>query len=84
MRYTVLLLVPDYLANTFGQDTFAFLADVEAPGARAEALVRVAVAEARDAALDAFNQDGFDPEEAKAFHVLAVYAGHHDDINPEA
>jgi hypothetical protein len=69
MKYTVLLLRPDYVADTFGQDTFC--AHVE--GDTAEA----ALAAARAEACEADGQD--DPED---YYCLFCTDGHVADHTP--
>ena len=74
LSFTILLLVPDTHASTFGHDIYTAhvrLADgVDQPTA-----VHTAIANARDAAMDAYKawDNGIDP--VAAFHVLAVFAG---------
>jgi hypothetical protein len=69
--YTVLLLVPDTLAGTFGQETY--LAHTES------GFPLHAIADARDAAMDAYKawDDGIEPS---AFHVLFVAHGHQHNL----
>jgi len=67
--YTVLLLYPDTLAETYGQETY--LAHVEADDSlkasqTAQELARLDTNEAVD-----------DPDD---FYPLIVIAGHHDDL----
>lgn len=71
MKYTVLLLRPDTIANPFGQDTF--LAHVEAEDV--ELAVEAAQADAAEA-------DGLD--DSTSYHPLLVIAGHHSDLWEEA
>lgn len=77
MKYTVLLLRPDYQTENFGQDTFQ--AHVEADD----------VAQAREfgqrQALCAdcpASDDDHDDYHRNDYFVLAVYEGHLEDINP--
>lgn len=67
MKYTVLLLRPDYVASDFGQDTY--LAHVEA-GSVAEAQV-LAQLEAAEADRE---------EEPTDYYTLFVAAGHLNDL----
>lgn len=68
MKYTVLLLRPDYVADVFGQDTY--LAYADAPNAsRAIALGQH----------EACAADGGD--DSLAYYPLAVFAGHLDDLS---
>lgn len=78
MKYTVLILRPDYVASNYGQDTF--LAHVDAPD--------VGTAE-HDARVEAFNADT-PPDERNGetdawgdYHVLFVAEGHHNDLRSE-
>lgn len=68
--FTVLLLYPDYLADTFGHDTY--LAFVEAPSAR-EAELKAQSEASAQMGLDSI-PDPYD------FHVLATFAGHHSNL----
>ena len=68
MKYTVLLLRPDYVADVFGQDTY--LADVEAT-VSGDAIIR--------AQIEANEQD--DGNDSLAYYPLAVFAGHLDDLS---
>lgn len=71
--YTVILLYPDYIANTYGHDTY--MAEVLAEN------VDDAITEAW---LEACSENVFDEEEnpQEDWHVVAVIAGHHKDIKP--
>lgn len=77
--YTVLLLRPDYMADSFGSDTF--MTHVVAEGA-VEAL--------RLAREEVIKCDHEDVAEFHEYHdptdyvCLLLIAGHHNDINPEA
>jgi hypothetical protein len=75
--FTVLLLYPDYLGNDDprGFETYCG----HGTGTPAEA-----VAQVRQQAADANNHDHDDDfADPTDFAVLAVFKGHHDDINPE-
>ena len=75
MKYTVILLRPDYMAGNFGQDTY--MDHVEAPDAIS------AVQEARTGAINAdYGDDAYEALPGDYF-VLAVFAGWHDEVNPE-
>jgi hypothetical protein len=68
VKYTVILLLPDYVADVFGQDTY--LAHVDAPNApRAVALGQheACAADGNDVVTD--------------YYPLAVFAGHLDDLS---
>lgn len=67
MKYTVLLLRPDYVASNFGQDTY--LAHVDEPSV--EAAVHTAKVRAADA-------DGL--ENFSDYYPLVTLTGHHDDL----
>lgn len=70
MKYTVLLLRPDYLADAFGQDTY--LAHVSGPSVEAaQHAARIEVSEADS------NEDFED------YHVLAVFEGHLEDLKTD-
>lgn len=71
MKYSVLLLRPDYAANPYGTDTY--LAHVE--GHDAAAAVRVAQAEM--VSVDDANGNPGD------YHPLVTIEGWHDDLTPE-
>jgi hypothetical protein len=66
-KYSVLLLLPDFLAKTFGHDTL--MDTVEADGVQAA----IAAVQKKAAASNSCE----DPE---AFHPLCVIAGEHEDI----
>ena len=69
-KFTVLLLVPDYLAQTYGQDTF--LTCVPATGPKqAIAKARFEAAEKRDVA------------DLDDFFLLCVIEGEHRNIKDE-
>lgn len=71
-KFTVLLLYPDYLAETFGHDTY--LAHVAAE------TVADAIATAQDMA-----RAGRDNDEASDFFPLLCIEGHHDEaVDPIA
>lgn len=74
-EYTVLLLVPDTLAMTFGQDHY--MAHITAND------VRAAVCAATYEAMDSYDcwADGLD---ADSFYVVAVFEGKLIDVNPSA
>jgi hypothetical protein len=67
MKYTVLLLVPDYLSSNYGHE--AYLAFVEA-ASPAEA-IELAQEEANSRHAEGREQD---------FHPLYVCEGHHEDV----
>jgi len=67
-KYTVILLRPDYIAGDYGRDTFMHHVEAKSPIS--------AVAKARQSAIDI-------DLEANDYFVIAVLAGHHDDLNPE-
>jgi hypothetical protein len=75
--FTVLLLYPDYLGNDDSRGLATFLG--YGTGTPAEA-----VAQVRQQACDANNHDHDDDfADPTDFAVLAVFEGHHNDINPE-
>lgn len=70
--YTVILLYPDYLAATFGQDTFMSHCRAQNP-ATAIRIVQ------EQAGKKAGIRDGSADED---FYCIACIAGHHNDIKP--
>lgn len=68
MKFTVLLLYPEHMTDG---DTQTFQAHVHAQDADE------AAGKAQDEAREDFDYMTY------PFQVLAVYAGHHDDIKPE-
>jgi len=66
-KYTVILLRPDYIADTFGHDTY--IAHVTASDADNAVL---------SAQLDVFGADGERADDRRDYHPLAVFRGHHD------
>ena len=71
MKYTVLLLYPDYLAHNYGEDTYAEHVEAIDPQAAVEA--------AQSSASALFGDDNTDADD---FTPLLVVAGHHDDLTP--
>jgi hypothetical protein len=69
-KFTVLLLVPDYLAQTYGQDTFFTCVPATGP--------KQAIAKARFEA--AAKRDVADPDD---FFPLCVIEGEHRNIKDE-
>lgn len=69
MKYSVLLLRPDYIAEPYGQDTY--FTHVEATNAE------VACNLAQQEAAEADSGDA-----AEDYAVLLCIAGHHDDVTP--
>jgi len=67
--YTVILLYPDYDTDNFGQDTYCTHVRAEDPVAAVHAARTEIVSTAEDA----------EPED---YHVIAVFAGRHDDLWP--
>lgn len=74
MKYTVILLRPDYIADTFGQDTY--MDHVEAP-TPADAVDEARV---RAVSID-YGADVTEPQ-PEDYLALAVFAGHLDDLTP--
>jgi hypothetical protein len=75
MKYTVLLLRPDYIASEFGKDTFLEFVEANDP--------KHAVSLARDEAKTA---DGWDPgdeswADPEDYHVLLICGGWVTDIS---
>lgn len=72
MKYTVLLLRPDYIASDYGQDTY--LAWVEAPSVEEAQVLAQREAYRSDVPLD---DDGHDESSCRPdYHVLLVVEGH--------
>ena len=69
-RYSVLLLVPDYAADTFGHDVFYTYVTGGSP--------REAIAAAQRKAVDTHAYKDAQPGD---FHPLLVTLGHHDPEN---
>lgn len=67
MKYTVLLLYPDYTTNNFGQETYMTCVEAESV-ASAQVLAQQEVAEY------------WEPEKFEDFAVLMVIEGDHQDI----
>ena len=70
--FTVLLLYPDYIAETFGHETY--LAFVEATDV-------VHAIEAAQRRATRVNLDEISPENFADFYPVYVAAGHHYDLN---
>ena len=72
-KYTVILLRPDYIADTFGHDIY--IAHVTASDADNAVL---------SAQLDVFGADGVRADDPRDYHPLAVFVGHRDaqEIKP--
>lgn len=68
-KYTVILLRPDYIADTFGYDVY--IDHVVANDADADGAVL-------SAQLDVFSADGDIADDHLDYHPLAVFRGHHD------
>ena len=66
-KYTVILLRPDYIADTFGHDVY--IDHVVANDADGAVL---------SAQLDVFSVDGDQADDHRDYHPLAVFRGHHD------
>lgn len=77
MKYTVLILRPDYVADNYGQDTF--LSHVDEPSV--EAAEHAARVEALTADQLPSERDAEDlPESFDDYYVLLVVEGWHDDL----
>lgn len=77
MKYTVLLLRPDYVADNFGQDTF--LAHVDEPSVEAAEHAGRVEAYTADQSPDEREADDLD-EKFEDYHVLFVAEGWLDDL----
>ena len=77
--YTVILIYPDHIASNYGEEFFTAHVVAGTP--------QRAVRRARQKALAA-NELSSDPKSEnycnpKDFAVVAVFPGHHDNVNPE-
>ena len=70
--FTVILLRPDYVADTYGQDTYMTTVLAESR--------ETALAKARAEVQDADDTEENDPTD---YFCIAMIAGEHHDINPE-
>lgn len=80
MRYTVLLLRPDYTTADYGEDTY--MAHVEADGV--PAAIEVAQLEAVECDFEGIYDEGADPDDFPSVRLghylpLLVIEGHHND-----
>jgi len=73
MKYTVLLLRPDYVADGFGQDTY--LAHVTARSPKG------AIASARK---QVWKADDIDDVTSEDYYPLITLEGCHDDLTPRS
>lgn len=81
--YTVILLRPDDIASTYGEDSI--LIQVDGCASPADA---IKAAQRRAIEIDAqrLGDDGDDTpieDSLDDYFVIACFAGHHDDLNPE-
>jgi hypothetical protein len=74
MKFTVLLLRPDHVANNFGQDTWVSHVEADTPGG--------AVVSAQEIAYWTDHEEG-DGGSADDYHPLFVVEGHLSDLTPE-
>ncbi|MEI6166503.1 MAG: hypothetical protein WCS52_04855 [bacterium] len=72
-RYTVLLLRPDYVANSFGEDTYLALVRAVTPTA--------AITSAQQ---EVARLDDLDGIQAADYYPLITMKGWHNDMTPEA
>jgi hypothetical protein len=71
-KYTVLLLYPDYLSDSYGQETF--LSHVRAKN------VRDAIAQAQSEVMRVNDWDSNVVEDKSHFYPLSVFEGHLKDL----
>jgi len=76
--YTVLLLRPDYMADSYGSDTFMTSVEAKDP-VEALHLAREEVIECDHEDVDEFHEH-HEPED---YLCLLLIEGQHEDINPE-
>lgn len=75
MKYTVILMRPDYATDNYGTDTFMTHVEAVDP--------RTALSEARALVIDAdFGEDAAEVEPAD-YACIALIEGEHKDLNPE-
>jgi hypothetical protein len=79
MKYTVILLRPDYIADTFGQDTY--MGHVEAGSV--EMAQMLARREAYELDIDEEDRCNYAPDTPEDYFVIAVIAGEHMDIKEQ-
>jgi len=79
--YTVLLLRPDYVADTFGHDTFC--AHVEAPNVSAAQAAAQREAVVADSDAGERLHEGYITREMDNYHVLFVTEGHVQNISED-
>lgn len=72
MKYTILLLRPDYVASNFGQDTFQAWVEADT--------VEAAETYAQRAAYESDRDDDDIVGNPADYYVLAVYEGHLSDL----
>lgn len=78
MKYTVLLLRPDYQADEFGKDTYLAHAEAEdVTWAERYAQNEAMFADHPTASIGTLEMDGIYPAD---YAVLLVVEGHHNDI----
>ena len=78
-KYTVILIYPDHVAENYGEEFYTAHVEAKTP--------KQALAKAREKAL-ADNSLSSDPESDDYcnpvdFACVAMFEGHHDDVNPE-
>lgn len=72
MKYTVILMRPDYATDNFGNDAVLIAVDAKSP--------REALAEARALVLEADDNAQAEPAD---YYCIAVIEGEHVNLNPE-
>lgn len=73
MKYTVILLRPDYVTNNYGQDTYMECVEAADPSA--------ALAEVRRMVIEVDGDDGAGADPTDYF-CIALIEGEHNDIDP--
>ena len=76
MKYTVILLRPDYIAGTFGEDTY--MATVEADSV--SDAQKLAQMDAFELDIDEEDRGNYADKTSDDYFVIAVIAGDHQDI----
>ena len=78
-KYTVILIYPDTVAEQYGEEFYIARVTTKTE--------KLALKRARRLALATLVDDGYDaldlPCEADDFSCVAMFEGHHDNVNPE-
>lgn len=77
--YTVILIYPDHIATNYGEEFFTAYVGETTPQ-RAVRRARAKALAANELSSDPKSENYCNP---KDFAVVAVFHGHHDNVNPE-